>query len=89
MFEIMGLVPLVLNLRASASRVFIGTANIMGQRFVEGSRARPSMTMRAPANPEGAVPVRAGDVLLALVIPLASGWAGVYVALAWYANVAR
>lgn len=88
MFEIMGLVPLVIALRAGAGRVFIGTANIMGQRFSEGDKARSSMMMRAPANPDGAVSRRAIDVLLALILPLASASAGAYLALVWYAGVA-
>jgi hypothetical protein len=88
MFEIMGLVPLVIALRAGAARAFIGTSNIMGQRFSEGAKARPSMMMRASANPDGAVSLRAIDVLLALILPLASACAGVYLALSWYANVA-
>jgi hypothetical protein len=40
MFWVMGLVPLVWSLRASAQRVFLGAVNAHGQRFYEGENAR-------------------------------------------------
>jgi hypothetical protein len=88
MFEVMGVIPLILALRASAPRVFIGTINVGGQRFSEGPKARSSMILRAAPNTDGGTPARLVDVLLALFLAILSGFAGVYVALLWYANVA-
>ena len=88
LFEVMGLVPFIINLRASARRLFIGTASITGRRFTEGNSARPSMMLRAEANPDGAVSPTVADVLAAVVLPIAASCAGIYVALVWYANVA-
>ncbi len=40
MFVAMGLVPLVLSIRASAQRIFLGAVTATGQRFYEGEKAR-------------------------------------------------
>ena len=88
LFEVMGLVPFVINLRASARRLFIGTTSITGRRFTEGTTARPSIMLRAEANPDGAVSPTVADVLVAVVLPIVASVAGVYLALVWYANVA-
>jgi hypothetical protein len=88
LFEVMGLVPFIMSLRASVRRLFIGTANISGRRFTEPASARSSMMLRAPTNPDGAVSPTVVDVLLAVVLPIVASWAGVNVALVWYANVA-
>ena len=90
MFEIMGVIPLILSLRGSAQRVFIGLTNLGGQTFAEGANARGSLMMRTDPTTaaDGAVPVRVWDVFFALVIAIVSGFAGVYVALLWYGAVA-
>jgi hypothetical protein len=82
-FVIMALVPLVIELRASVQRVFLGSFNIFGQQFQEGPKAQPSFSSRKMPNPPDAVKARAGDwaiALLGFVIPTV---AGVYVAALW------
>lgn len=88
MFEIMGLVPLLLEFRASPQRAFIGQRSAGGAQFYEGDRARRSMTSRVTPNPEGAVRPGAGDVLLALVVAIGAGVLGYFVAGIWFASVA-
>lgn len=84
MFVIMGLVPLVLELRGSPQRVFLGQRDATGQQFYEGERARPSLLSTAPTNPDGALRPNLGNWALALgitVVAVALGW---LTALAWF-----
>jgi hypothetical protein len=55
MFVVMGLVPLVLELRGSPQRVFLGQFSVDGKQFYEGERARKSMMSPTQPNPEGSV----------------------------------
>lgn len=87
-FEIMGLVPLVLEVRASGQRVVIGQRSLGGAQFYEGERARRSMTSRLTPNPEGAVRPTALDWLLALAVTAISVFLGYWVAALWFAAVA-
>jgi hypothetical protein len=83
MFIIMALVPLVLELRASVQRVFLGSFNIFGQQFKESPKAQPSFSSRKMPNPPDAVKAGIGDWaidILGFIIPAV---AGVYVAAAW------
>jgi len=77
MFVIMGLVPLVLELRGSVQRVFIGQRDAAGRQFDEGPRARRSLMSPTAPNPEGAVPATALNWIVAIAIPVVSiglGW---------------
>jgi hypothetical protein len=88
MFIIMALVPLVIELRASVQRVFLGSFNIFGQQFKEGAKAQPSFSSRKMPNPPDAVRPGIGDWaidILGFVIPAI---AGLYVATLWVAALA-
>jgi hypothetical protein len=85
MFIIMALVPLIIELRASVQRVFLGSFNIFGQQFQEGPKAQPSFSSRKMPNPPDAVKPAIGDWavdILGFVIPAVGG---LYVATAWVA----
>ena len=78
MFLVFAAVPLVLALRASAQRVFLGAINTQGVRFVEGPNARQipySMTFADSDNP--VVPTAgnwAASILLCLAGIAVGGW---------------
>lgn len=77
MFVIMGLVPLVLEIRGSVQRIFIGQRDAEGNQFFEGERARASLLSPGAPNPDDAVPVNAGHWALALgitIVSIALGW---------------
>ncbi|MEO8261065.1 MAG: hypothetical protein ABI566_00735 [Pseudolysinimonas sp.] len=89
LFVAMGLVPLVLEFRASAQRLFLGSTNSADARFVEGGRARTSLTQfthwgsRESGEP---IPPSAGDWALSLGILVAAVGLGLYLAsLLWRA----
>ena len=89
LFVVMGLGPLVLEFRASAQRLFLGSTNASDVRFVEGDRARTSLTQfshwgsRESGEP---VPPTAGDWALSLGILAAAVALGLYLAtLLWQA----
>jgi hypothetical protein len=87
MFVVMGLVPLAIEFRGSVQRVFLGNVNVLGQRFVEGSRAKRSMMFPGDPNPQGAARVTVADWALAFatsVVPLVGG---VLLAHAWFQTV--
>lgn len=88
MFEIMGVIPLILEFRGSPQRVLLGLRNASGARFYEGERARRSILSPGTPNPEGAVPPTAGDWLLALAITAVFAFLGYWVAGLWFAGVA-
>lgn len=76
LFLIMGLVPLVLELRASVQRVFLGSFNIFGQQFKEGAKAQPSFSSRKMPNPPDAIRAGIGDwavAVLGFLVPVAAG----------------
>jgi len=68
LFIAMALVPLVLELRASAQRVFLGVVNIDGRRFRERDGARRSMTSKDAPNPPDAIQPALGDWTLSLAL---------------------
>jgi hypothetical protein len=77
LFIIMALVPLVIELRASVQRVFIGSFNIFGRQFREGVRAQPSFSSSTMPNPPGAVRPKIGDWAIAwlgFIIPVSAGY---------------
>jgi hypothetical protein len=87
LFLIMGLVPLVLELRASVQRVFLGSFNIFGQQFQEGPKAQPSFSSRKMPNPPDAIKPGIGDWAIDILGFLIPAVAGLYVATAWIASL--
>ena len=88
MFIIMALVPLIIELRASVQRVFLGSFNIFGQQFKESPKAQPSFSSRTMPNPPNAVGPTIGDWavdILGFIVPLVAGF---YVATLWVAALA-
>jgi hypothetical protein len=88
MFIIMALVPLIIELRASVQRVFLGSFNIFGQQFKESPKAQPSFSSRTMPNPPTAVGPTIGDWavdILGFIVPLVAGF---YVATLWVAALA-
>jgi hypothetical protein len=84
MFEIMGLIPLVLEFRGSPQRILLGQRAANGTRFYEGEKARRSLLSPSAPNPEGAVAPTAVDWSLSLGILLVCCFAGYSVARAWF-----
>ncbi|MDQ1569425.1 MAG: hypothetical protein QOF79_99 [Actinomycetota bacterium] len=87
LFEVMGLIPLIIELRGSVQRVFLGSINIRGERFYEGPRARRSMMSPSTPNPEGAVSPTAADWLLSIAITIVGIVGGVVLAYLWFRTV--
>jgi hypothetical protein len=89
MFVVMGGVPLVLEFRSSAQRLFLGTTNAADRRFVENARAgwTPTQILNAGARESAEpVPATAGDWALSLGILVATVGLGIYLAsLLWTA----
>jgi hypothetical protein len=88
LFLVMGLVPLVLELRASVQRVFLGSFNIFGQQFREGPKAQPSFSSRKMPNPPDAIRPNARDWAIDLLGLLVAVGAGLYVASVWVGALA-
>lgn len=86
LFEVMGFAPLILELRGSPQRVFLGTRAANGVQFYEGEKARRSLMSLGAPNPEGAIQPTAAHWLIALAIPIVFGFLGYYVAGLWFAN---
>lgn len=84
MFLIMGLVPLVLELRGSPQRVFLGQFAANGQQFYEGDSARRSLLSPTAPNPEDSIRPTAGHWALALGITIVAVLAGYLTAVAWF-----
>jgi hypothetical protein len=84
MFVIMGLVPLVLELRGSPQRVFLGQFSASGKQFYEGERARRALMSPKEPNPEGAVAPTFGDWALSLGIVVVAVGAGYSLARAMF-----
>ena len=85
MFVLMGAVPLVLELRGSLQRVFIGQNAANGAQLYEGERARRSLMSPRQPNPEGAVKPTFAHWLVGLGIPVLAAIAGYQVAVLWFA----
>lgn len=81
MFIIMALVPLVIALRASAQRVFLGAVNLSGHRFYEGENARRNPLSVNYADSDAPVRANLGNWLLSLFIAIVSGAFGFWLAL--------
>jgi hypothetical protein len=87
MFELMGLIPLVLALRASAQRVFLGAVNVRGERFYEGDVVRNSFVGVKYGRSDNPVLPSFSDWSLSLVSWLVAMALGYYLAQAAYAAV--
>jgi len=84
MFEVMGLVPLVLELRASPQRVLLGQFSASGRQFFEGDRARRSLMSPSSPNPDGAIAPTAAHWAASLGVTALAIAAGILVARAWF-----
>ena len=83
LFVAMGLVPIVLELRANPVRTFIGSSTARGEVFVFADGARRSlMSMNAPT--EGTRVPTFWDGLVGLGIPVVAAGLGVLSGLAWF-----
>lgn len=86
LFVIMGLVPLVLELRASPRRVIIGRRTADGREFIEEGAGRSILAMRGP-NSDGTVQPNAGHWLLAIAVTVIAATLGCLTGLTWSASV--
>ena len=87
MFEVMGLVPLVLALRVNPQSVFLGAINVRGERFYEGENPKTSfLGPRYESSENGAKPT-AIDWSYSLAILMVALGLGYYAARAAYAAV--
>lgn len=83
MFVLMGGFPLVLEFRASAQALFLGTTNAADVRFVQGPRARRTLVQLqrwGVESSEEPVPPTLGDWTLSIGILVASVALGIYLA---------
>lgn len=87
MFEAMGLVPLVLSLKASPQRVFLGAVNARGERFYEGELVRNSFIGMKYAASDNPVRASFGDWSLSLIVWIVALTLGYYAAMAAYGAV--
>ncbi len=83
LFVVMGLVPIVLELRANPLRTFIGSVTARGEAFVfaDGTR-RSLMSMSAPT--DGTRVPTFWDGLVGLGIPVVATGLGVLTGMAWF-----
>lgn len=88
MFIVMALVPLIIELRASVQRVFLGSFDIFGNQFYEGPKAQPSFSSRRMPNPPDAIKPNAGAWAIALLGFAIPSVAGYFLATAWVASIA-
>jgi hypothetical protein len=80
MFLVFALVPLVLALRASTQRVFLGAVNAGGVRFVEADNARQIPFSMSFQDSDSPVQPTAGNWLASIVLWLGSAAAGFWLA---------
>ena len=88
MFELMGILPLLLELRGNPQRVFLGQRAASGEQYFEGERARRTLLSPTTPNPGGALPPTAGGWLAVIVITVGFTALGYWVAGVWFASVA-
>lgn len=81
LFIVMALVPLVLVLRASPQRVFLGMFSVRGERFYEGENPRYSIIGMRYERSDETVPPNAGHWALSLIIFTVAVALGYYAAL--------
>jgi hypothetical protein len=83
-FEIMGLAPLLLSVRANPQRVFLGARSATGQPFYEGTNARGSILSPYAPHRDGAIGPRGDHWALALGVPLVAILGGYALAQLWF-----
>jgi len=83
-FEVMGLIPLILEFRGSPQRIFLGQRAANGVQFFECARARRSLMSPAQPNPEGAIAPGIANWAISLGVALVPAYAGYYVARLWF-----
>lgn len=88
MFEVMGVIPVIIELRGGIQRVFIGTTSLAGVQLRERDGATRGLTLRATPNGEGAVTPGLSSWILGPLLFWIGSLGGIYVALVWYSNVA-
>jgi hypothetical protein len=88
LFVVMGAAPLVLELRGSPQRVFLGQRAANGVQFYEGENARPSLLSPLAPNPESAIRPTPAHWALALAMPIVFGGLGISVARLWFGGAA-
>jgi hypothetical protein len=81
MFLVFALIPLILALRASAQRVFLGAVNSAGVRFYEGENARQIPLSVSFSDSDNPVRPTAVNWLASIVIWLVSSGVGFWLAL--------
>jgi hypothetical protein len=86
-FLIGALIPLVVELRRSVQRVFLGSINIFGQQFQESPKARPSVSSSRMPNPPDAIKPKASDWAVALLGFAIPAYGGFVLASYWVAHV--
>lgn len=84
LFELMGIAPLIIEVRGSVQRVLIGQFSATGAQFYEGERARRSMMSPKAPNPDGSIKATAGSWALALGVLLVAIVAGIFAARALF-----
>jgi hypothetical protein len=82
LFVVMGLVPLVIGLRADPRELFLGTVNVAGIAFarLEGARRSFQSFRFRGGPPEGEVVPTAQDWLTSIVLVIVSAGGGIYLA---------
>jgi hypothetical protein len=80
MFVVMGLVPLVIGLRASPRRMFLGQFSARGEQFREGPRARAGVLNRSAPNPETAITPTPAHWAVGMGIPVVGIVVGIWAA---------
>ena len=88
MFEVMGVLPLLIELRGNPQRVFLGQRTANGAQYFEGERARRTLLSPTTPNPEDAVSPTLGAWLAVIVITVGFVVLGYWVAGLWFASVA-
>lgn len=87
MFVIMALVPLVIELRGSVQRTFVGSKSVTGRQFADHPNAKKSIAFRGDAAPEGSARPGAGDWAFALLGAAVAIVAGYFVAYEWVVSI--
>jgi hypothetical protein len=86
-FELMGLVPLVVVVRANPQRVFLGERSAGGQPFYEGTNARGTLVAPYAPHRTGVINPRGDHWVLALGVPAVAILAGYALAQLWFDSV--
>lgn len=84
MFILMGLVPLVIELKGSPQRVLLGQRGPNGVQFYEGENAGRSLLSPTQPNPDGAIRPTVAHWVLALGITVLAAFGGYLVGDAWF-----